>query len=38
MTTFIGEDLTMQLLREVWPNASLEDLPAVEGIKNDQTN
>jgi len=37
MIAFIGEDLTVRLVREVWPDASLDDCESKQGIKNEQT-
>ncbi len=37
MVGFIGENLTVQLVREVWPDASLDNCESQKGIKNEQT-
>jgi hypothetical protein len=34
---FIGEKLTVRLLREVWPKLSLNDLDSGNGGKNEKT-
>ena len=37
LVTFIGEDLTLRLLREGWPNLALNDLGFNKGGKNEKT-
>jgi hypothetical protein len=37
MVGFIGEDLTLRLVREVWPGASLDNVGQNEESKNEQT-
>jgi len=37
LVAFIGEDLTLRLVREVWPKASLDNLDLMEGTKNEKT-
>ena len=36
LVTFIGEDLTLRLVREVWPKLSLNDLDFGKGDKNEK--
>lgn len=38
LVAFIGEKLTVRLVREVWPKLSLNDLNLKEGEKNEKTN
>ncbi len=33
LVAFIGEKLTLQLIREIWPKLSLNDLPFGQGTK-----
>ena len=37
LTAFIGQDLTLRLVREVWPKASLNDVNLGKGDKNEKT-
>jgi hypothetical protein len=37
LVAFIGEDLTVRLVREVWPKVSLNDLRFGNGDKNEKT-
>jgi hypothetical protein len=37
MVTFIGENLTLRLVREIWPKAPLNDLDLIKGDKNEKT-
>ena len=37
LVAFIGENLTLQLVREVWPKLSLNDLDVCKGDKNERT-
>ena len=37
LVAFIGEKLTLQLVREVWPKLSLNDLDFSKGAKNEKT-
>ena len=37
LVAFIGEDLTLRLVREVWPKLSLNDLDFGKGDKNEKT-
>jgi hypothetical protein len=37
MVAFIGENLTLRLVREVWPKARLNDLNLLKGDKNEKT-
>jgi hypothetical protein len=36
LVTFIGEDLTLRLVREVWPKLSLNNLDFGKGDKNEK--
>ena len=36
LVAFIGENLTMRLVCEIWPEAPLNDLESVKGDKNEQ--
>jgi hypothetical protein len=38
MVAFIGENLTLRLVREAWPKALLNDLDLQEGTINEKTN
>lgn len=38
LVAFIGKKLTVQLVREVWPKLSLDDLNLDAGEKNERTN
>jgi hypothetical protein len=35
---FIGENLTFQIVSEVWPNLSLEDFDLDEGVSNEKAS
>ena len=37
LVAFIGEDLTLRLVREVWPKVSINDLDSANGGKNETT-
>jgi hypothetical protein len=37
LVAFIGEDLTLRLVREVWPKLSLNNLDFGKGYKNEKT-
>jgi hypothetical protein len=37
LATFIGDNLTLHLVREIWPNLSLNDLEFGDGVKNEKT-
>jgi hypothetical protein len=37
LVAFIGENLTLRLVREAWPKAPLHNLDLVEGNKNEKT-
>jgi hypothetical protein len=37
LVAFIGENLTLRLLREIWPKVPLEDLDFGKGGKNEKT-
>ena len=36
LATFIGQDITLRLVREVWPELSLDDLVNAKGYKNEK--
>jgi hypothetical protein len=36
LVAFIGEDLTLRLVREVWPKLSLNNLDFGKGYKNEK--
>ena len=40
LVAFIGENLTLRMVREVWPKLSLNDLDfgSIKGVKNGKTN
>lgn len=38
LTTFIGDDLTLRLVREVWPGATLGNKFSQNGAINEKTN
>jgi len=38
LVAFIGENLTLRLVREVWPNVPLNDLDFGTGATNEETN
>lgn len=38
LAAFIGENLTLRLVREVWPNVPLNDLDFGNGATNEETN
>jgi hypothetical protein len=38
LVAFIGENLTLQLVREIWPKLSDNDLELGKGDKNEKTN
>jgi len=38
LAAFIGENLTLRLVREVWPNVPLNDLDFDNGATNEETN
>ena len=38
LVAFIGEDLTLRLVREIWPDVMLEGLDLTHKVKNEKTN
>ena len=36
LTAFIGQNLTLSIVREVWPNAKLDDLDFGKGENNEE--
>jgi len=37
LVTFIGENLTLRLVQEAWPNTPLKELDLIKGVKNEKT-